>query len=55
MVHVALQKLPTNQFNPVQQSRHQVLGDYCPNTCTLVKVVDGNLERCVALFSSVHF
>ena len=31
LVHVALPKPPINQFKPVEQSRQQTQGAYCPS------------------------
>ena len=44
-VHVALSKLPINQFKPVQQSRQQALSAYCPNIYTVL------FHHTVAFFS----
>ena len=39
MVHLDLPKWPINQFEPVEQSRHQALKAYCPNIYIYIRTV----------------
>jgi hypothetical protein len=44
-VHFALPKRPKNQFQPVWQSRQQVLTAYCPNIYTVDQRQSGIISK----------
>ena len=46
-VHVALSKLPMNQFKPVQKSRQQAISAYCP-------IINAVLFHHTVAFFSIH-
>ena len=55
LVHVAMPKWPTNQFQPVQQSRKQVLRAYCHNLYTVLTRPDGMFDYVCNCNETSHF